>query len=253
MRGIAAVRPRCHVAAKPGRAARAAVARRATVRQASADRENVVHVAVAVLGERADTLRSGELPLEQLPSAADRPEWIARDDKRRRIRREPVAATGADLCRKRLGDPFVGEVGRERLVNKLRLDPRLAENTEQQHGDAGTAKRVRAGVNRERGGVHQCALVGVGVVGSEHAPAISGASYPSAQKSAGRGQKVFRPPPQMGSPIVRSSAPPGVPCMPSCRPALIEFIAARGRHHPDLAGGGCCRTQGRGPVVASGV
>src|SRR5262245_57155941 len=98
VRGVAAVRPRHHVAPRSGRAPRAAVAAGATVHEAGAKLELHVDVTLAVLEQRALTLVAEELPLEDLTSAADGASRIPGDDVSRGVRRRGLATTtNADL------------------------------------------------------------------------------------------------------------------------------------------------------------
>ena len=79
----------------------------AAVDQARADGGQAADIARAVAGQRSLALGSRELPLEELPPAADRPEGVTGDDVGRGARGDDVAASGADLLVKRLGDPLV--------------------------------------------------------------------------------------------------------------------------------------------------
>src|SRR5262249_21602937 len=100
---VPAVRTRHDGAPRPPPATRAAVARGAAVDEAGADGEHGADVADAVAGQRSLALGARELPLEELPAAADRPEWVTGDDEGRRARGVDVAAAGADLLVERLG------------------------------------------------------------------------------------------------------------------------------------------------------
>jgi hypothetical protein len=95
--GVAAVGPCEDITTAAGRAARAPVTGGTAVGQPGDDRGIALDVAFAVVGPRTDSLRLGEFALEELPTAHDRTEWIARAQKTRRIRGEDVAATGTDL------------------------------------------------------------------------------------------------------------------------------------------------------------
>src|SRR6266404_3065285 len=97
MSRIAAIWPRHHVAARARRSPGPPVAKRATVRQAGANRNVIVDVAHAVFLVRSLPLQTSEFALKQLSSAPDRTERIAIDDVHRRARRHHIPAAGSDL------------------------------------------------------------------------------------------------------------------------------------------------------------
>ena len=133
---VAAVRTGRHVAAEAGSAARSSVACCATVRETGADGEFEVDVAEAVSRGRALSFEARELPLEELPSAANGAERVVGDHVLRRVRiRSPTPIANLRWIRpvhQRQRDPLICRVRRLVLVDELAED--LRRGRQPQHG-----------------------------------------------------------------------------------------------------------------------
>ena len=74
---------------------------------------------MAVADGRSLALRPGKIALKELPPPSDRPERVARDEERGRVRSENIASTDAELFVKRLGDAFIRGIGRLSAIDEL--------------------------------------------------------------------------------------------------------------------------------------
>ncbi len=149
VRRVAAVGPRHDVSSAARRAARAAVASGAAVREAGADRDRRVDVAAAVVHGRPLLLQTRELSLEELAPPPDRAIGIAGDQKRGRVGCHPVSPAGADL----FGDRLVNAVLRQvrRLGPVDHLPPRRRRS-----GEGPDEEEAQEGCLRTTGDVHFC-------------------------------------------------------------------------------------------------
>src|SRR5262245_28603622 len=111
----------------------------ATVAKAGANGQDSIHVAAAICDHRTLPLFSGELALKKLASAADGTEWIPLNHAERRIEREHVASSLADLLRERFGNAFVDRIRRQRAIDEL------AFGGDFEHRDHGETTRAERG------------------------------------------------------------------------------------------------------------
>src|SRR5262249_3444754 len=93
-------------------------------------------IAHAVAGVWAVPVDTCELSLEKLPAPPDRAEGIAMDDVIRGIRREPVAAPGADFVGQRLVDSLIRHIRGFRFIVKLSRRRRHTCQTRRYYPDA---------------------------------------------------------------------------------------------------------------------
>src|SRR5215475_4784365 len=143
MRRIAAIGARGDGPSEAGRTARPAVTAGAAIRQTRANSEHGVDVAAAVAHRGPLTFVAGELALEELPAAPDRPEGITGDQVQRRPGRGIRASPGSDLFLKGLGDALMRVVGCLGAVDHLRPGGQVSEQ-----GDGRRAEECRYVLSR---------------------------------------------------------------------------------------------------------
>src|SRR6185369_11646314 len=125
---IAAVWPRHYITAHPCGASRPSMTSGATVADTSSERQINVDVPDAIICQRALSLATQKLPLEELTTSSNRTKWIASNDKRRGIRCGPVPGSAADLLCQRFGNSEIGNIGILRAVIQLGQSRRLTNN-----------------------------------------------------------------------------------------------------------------------------
>src|SRR5215510_1617617 len=107
---VAAIGSCYHIASRTCCPTRPAMTRSATIAETCSEAEIGVDITQAVVCNRAMSLTTQKLPLEELATAPNGTKWIASDNKRRRIRCSPISCAGTNLLCERFGNSEICSV-----------------------------------------------------------------------------------------------------------------------------------------------
>src|SRR5262249_17128061 len=119
VRSIPTVRSCSNVAAHSGRPSWPSMAHRTAIRETGTDCIVRIEITYAIAFVGTLSLRTIELPLEELAAATHRTKRVTVDDVNRRVRSHNIAASGTSFLLQRLGNTRLGCIWRHRQIRLL--------------------------------------------------------------------------------------------------------------------------------------